>query len=66
MQTVEQVRVQVVFKPTLIAMIERYRREMADLPSRAETVRRLCENALAQSVTGKSRGRKPARRTARR
>jgi len=48
MQTAEDVRVQVIFKPRQIAQIEQLRRRSPDLPSRAEMVRRLCDQAFAQ------------------
>jgi hypothetical protein len=62
----EQVRVQVIFAPILLSMIEDHRRELPDIPSRAETIRRLCEQALAKPTsTRKPRGRKAPRRNAR-
>lgn len=48
MQTAEPVRVQVIFRPDQIAQIEELRRNLPDLPTRAETIRRLCQQALTQ------------------
>ncbi len=62
MQAAEQTRVQVIFTPALLAAIDAHRKyEHDDLPSRAEAIRRLCEQALAM----KPRGRKAPRRNPR-
>jgi hypothetical protein len=47
MQSQELFRVQVIFPPEQAARIEALRRRLPDLPTRAETIRRLCEQALA-------------------
>jgi len=48
MQTADPIRVQVIFRPAQIAAIEELRRRLPDIPSRAETIRRLCDEALAR------------------
>jgi metal-responsive CopG/Arc/MetJ family transcriptional regulator len=64
MYDVNPIRVSVHMEPALLAMIEDHRRELHDIPSRAETIRRLCEQALAQTTSTRKRGKVP-RKTAR-
>jgi metal-responsive CopG/Arc/MetJ family transcriptional regulator len=58
MQNVQDVRVSTTFPAPLLAVLDQHRREQADLPSRAETIRRLCQEALAKSMKPRARSRK--------
>ncbi len=62
METIMHVptRVAVHFTPEFMAVLDEHRRSLPDLPNRAETVRRLVEQALAtQPTTKKPRGKAP-------
>jgi metal-responsive CopG/Arc/MetJ family transcriptional regulator len=48
---VEAVRISVRFEPALLAVLDDHRRQLEDIPSRAEAIRKLCEQALAANGT---------------
>lgn len=58
METIMHVptRVAVHFTPEFMAILDEHRRSLPDLPNRAETVRRLVEQALALTGSTKPRG----------
>jgi metal-responsive CopG/Arc/MetJ family transcriptional regulator len=63
MQSVEPVRVQVLFDPALIAVLDAYRRDADGLPSRSEVIREAVR-ALASRPTSTRRSRGKASRKA--
>jgi metal-responsive CopG/Arc/MetJ family transcriptional regulator len=64
MSHVEPTRISVRFAPAFLAELDDYRRQLEDIPDRAQAIRQLCEQALAtQSTTTKKRG-SASRRTA--
>ncbi len=69
METIMHVptRVAVHFTPEFMAVLDEHRRSLPDLPNRAETVRRLVEQALATQPASnhKPRGRRAPRKSAR-
>jgi len=56
-QAYEPIRVQVLFDPALIAVLDAYRREAAGIPSGSEVIREAVRAfASKPASTGKSRG----------
>ena len=56
-QAYEPIRVQVLFDPALIAVLDAYRREAAGIPSGSEVIREAVRPfASKPASTGKSRG----------
>jgi metal-responsive CopG/Arc/MetJ family transcriptional regulator len=49
MSHVEPIRVSVRFAPAFLALLDDHRRQLEDIPDRAETIRRLVQQALANS-----------------
>jgi metal-responsive CopG/Arc/MetJ family transcriptional regulator len=49
MQDVQAVRISTQFPPALLAGLDAYRRGQEEIPSRAEAIRQLCEQALGKA-----------------
>lgn len=62
--TPESIRVSLRLQPAFLAELDDHRRQLEDLPNRAEAIRRLLEQALA-STNHKPRGRQAQRKNAR-